>query len=449
MKNLCLWLPAWFLFVVVVIPRPAFCGSSPLKILELNFNSEEVPNDPDYYVRDKRFKGLVQWIQQNSPDVILLAEAWSYRNDHSVAFTLARAIGYDLAYRLEMGFPHLFYEADAVLAKKSLQMSGERDLKLPHSALEIGDGKTWVVELGAVSYAVGVKMQLADGEPLYLYTMHLTGSTVADKNDQAQAVLADAQAWTAADGVDWQNAHVILGGDLNSPPTDPAVQNIVQAGFTDSFAQVHPGDTSCSDCELPTQPWYNPFALAAGQLPSQADENSEMRDDYVFIHSSSYQPLSSTLIFTEPWNGVWMSDHYGVFSIFGGTDVTVQPGPTHDSSGDQPATQMIELTDDLLQCPGSVYPDQPPCVLNFGPVNVSGARGITVSNQSNYYVDFAIDGPGYIFATKSTGLNPGDQATFTFNSAGEFPFSMSNTTQVPGPSGVILKGSVQVLQTGY
>ena len=90
----------------------------PIKVLELNFNSGEVPNNSNYFVRDLRFNALVAWVRANDPDVIFLEEAWSYRNDHSVAFSLARALGYDYAYRLEMGFPDFFYEADAVLAKK-------------------------------------------------------------------------------------------------------------------------------------------------------------------------------------------------------------------------------------------------------------------------------------------------------------------------------------------
>ena len=249
---------------------PTFSFSSSLKILQLNFNSELSSSDTKYVIRDLRFNALVQWVEQNDPDVLFLQEAWSYRGDSTVASTLARTLGYDLAYRLEMGFPDFFYEADAVLTKKNLNMTGEEDLKLPHSAFEIGNGKTWVIPFGAVSYAIGVKLTLADGEPLYAYSTHLTGSTTSDRADQAGAVLSDVRSRVEKDGVAWENAHVVIGGDFNSYTTDPAPTSVVQAGFEDSFATVHPGDSSCSDCQEPTDTWFNPFTIAAGQFPSQA-----------------------------------------------------------------------------------------------------------------------------------------------------------------------------------
>src|SRR5258708_1438574 len=124
------------LFFAVVFTAPAIASPivSPLKILQLNFNSEENPNDTHEVVRDLRFHAITKWIKDSDADIILLQEAWTYRSDSTMAITLARTLEYDVAYRLEMGFPRFFYEADAILTKKSLHMSGQKDLKLPHSA---------------------------------------------------------------------------------------------------------------------------------------------------------------------------------------------------------------------------------------------------------------------------------------------------------------------------
>ena len=186
----------------------------------------------------------MQWVKDNDPDVLFLEEAWSYRSDPTVALTLARTLGYDLAYRLEMGFPDFFYEADAVLAKKSLHMSGEKDLKLPHSAWEIGNGKTWVIPFGGVSYAVGVVLTLADGEPDAclrdpfdrLYDFGSSRSGAGHPGGRASP--------RKEDGIDWEDAHVVIGGDFNSYPTDPAPTGMVKEGYEDSFATVHPGDSA-------------------------------------------------------------------------------------------------------------------------------------------------------------------------------------------------------------
>jgi hypothetical protein len=421
--------------------------SGPIKVLELNFNSEEVPNDSDSYVRDLRYNGLKRWITENDPDIILMAEGWNYRGDPTVGLTVARAMGYDLAYRLEMGLPKFFYDADAILTKKSLHMTGERDIKLPHSALEIGNGKTWIIEFGDVSYAVGVKLTLGNGEPLYVYTCHLTASSANDRSDQARAIDADARKRTKADGIPWAKAHVIIGGDFNSTPTDPASKSLTSLGYEDSFGAMHPGDNSCSDCSDLSFPWFNPFTVASGLFPSQASENTSLRDDYIWSHSPTFKALSSTLVFTAPFDGVWMSDHYGVSTVFGDSSVPTPPNPSHDSDGTAPPTQIVTITTDQFLCPGGV--GGPGCDSEFAPVVVNGPRGLTIANRSDFYFEVDISGPGFIFASQTAALNSGEQASFTFNTLGEFTYTIKNTVESPNPYRAELKGSVQVEKTGY
>lgn len=417
-----------------------------LKILQLNFNSEENPNDSDYYVRDHRFNSVVQWVKDLDIDVIFLAEAWSYRSDPTVAITMARTLGYDLAYRLELGFPKYFYEADAVLTKKSLHMSNEVDLKLPHSAPEIGNGKTWIIPLGAVSYAVGVKIQLNDSTPAYVYATHLVGSTLQDKGDQAQAIEQNAWSRIQADGGTWDNAQVIIAGDFNSAPTDPAPFDVMRDGFVDSFGTMHPGDTSCSDCGDPTYPWFNPFTIASGLVPSQTDDKVSLRDDYVFVHSPTLKPLASTLVFTQPLGGVWMSDHYGNYTVLGEAGTPTPPNPSHDAEV-FPDTQIVSITTPLFLCAEDF--EGPPCQGTIAAATVEGARGVTFENNSDFYVDIEVQGPGVIFAIPTAGLSPGDRTAVTFNTPGEFTYTVRNNVEKPNPYRAELSGTIQVDHTGY
>lgn len=420
-----------------------------LKVLTLNFNSENFLNDPTFQVRDLRFEGLKKWVKENDPDIILLEEAWSYRGEWSVARTIARAIGYDISTRLEMGFFDLFFEADAVLAKKSLQMSEPFAIKLPHSAWEIGNGNTWVIELGSVSYAVGAKLTLANGEPVFVYVSHLTGNTPADRGDQAQAIVADAQTRSKAAGVGWDKANVIIGGDLNSRPTDPAAQAILHSEFMDTFEAAHPGDSSCSLCEIPESAWFNPFTIAPGQVPSQATDQEYSRVDYIFSHSRHFLPLASTLTFTAPYNGIWMSDHYGVTTTFANYRDSGFPNPTHDSPESIAPAAVQKITPEMLVCPHH-YPGD--CSMDLPDLTVDGPRGIAVENRSEQPIFVEIYGRGKVYANNSASLNPGEQAAFSFPNTGNFTYQITTHLEhsdLRQTHQTILNGKIEVRTSGY
>ncbi|MDR3608164.1 MAG: endonuclease/exonuclease/phosphatase family protein [Oligoflexia bacterium] len=411
----------------------------PLKILTLNFNSEEVVNDSDFFVRDLRFRGLKQWVLENDPDIILLQEAWTYHRDHSVSISLARAIGYDVSFQLEMGFLHLFDEADAVLTKKSLAVSEKRAIKLPHSAPELGNGKTWVIAFGAVSYAVKAKLKLPNGEPLYAYSTHLTGSSASDRADQANAIIDDARASAARDGVPWEQAHVIVGGDFNSAPDELAPLAMERAGFVDTFDAAHPGDPSCSLCEQPDQPWFNPFTIAPGQFPSQASDSDYDRIDYVFSHEPELKPIASTLTFTAPYRGVWMSDHYGVTSILAPVESYGVENPIHDYSGEIAPTVIQTVTSETLYGPGPLPP-----------LYVNGPRGVSIENRSDIHIDIFMDGPGYIFSNSRASLDRGQQASFTFDTPGDYTYVIQNVAGPRhNPPQLQRSGVIHVESTGY
>jgi len=453
MQSTCFEYAARFLVLMVlqtgffhsVISQAAEATPNiPLKVLTLNFNSEEVINDSDFFVRDRRYGGIKKWVQQNDPDILFLQEAWTYHADHSVAQTLARDIGYDLSYRLEMGFFNMFCEADAVLTKKTLKMSQNYQIKLPHSADEVGNGRTWVIELGAVAYAVGATVQTADGSTFYVYSTHLTASTPAERGDQAAAVIEDAKARALKNGTTWDQAHVIVAGDFNSVPGEPSYLAMTSAGFVDTFDAVHPGDPSCSQCELPTSAWFNPFTIAPGQLPSQASDNAYARIDYVFSHGPGLNPVTSTLTFTAPYNGVWMSDHYGVSTVFGNSSSASVQNPVHDSDGSIPPSAVEVITSDLLVCQADMS-----CEGSLPTLLAQGARGVAIENRSNGSIFVTVQGPGLVLSDNAVNLATDEQSSFTFMAAGDYTYTVTQVTKSRLPSSTKLTGTIHVEATGY
>jgi len=439
-KNLSVFL------LLLISAAPAW--ATPLRVLTLNFNSEMVRADSTQRIRDARYQELTTWIQANDPDIIFFQEAWNYGKDPSVAISLARELGYDVAYRLGMGLKGYFLDSNAILAKKSLSMHNELDIKLPHSAPELGNGKTWVIELGIVSYAVGVELTLPNGQPLFAYSTHLIGATEQDRTDQSLAIDKDSKARAIKHGVSWDKANVILGGDFNDVPTDPGPMTMLAYGYTDDFNAVHPGDTSCSNCGDPSAPYFDPYTMGAGQVPSQNSVQPSQRIDFLFSKSPSLKPIASTLVFTEPHQGVWMSDHYGIFTQLSAdaADAVSVPNPIHDTEAPLPLPQILTLTTDQFLCANLEGTNHQGCETTLPQVQVTSPSGFVISNNSDFYVEVKFDGPGEVLTSNVAGLNPGDTNAFTFSLPGTYSFSVQSNVTKPNPYRAELKGSVVQVQ---
>ncbi len=404
----------------------ALCGFTPLKVLTLNFNSEVVPSDSHDRIRDLRYHALLDWIKKNDPDIVLMQEAWNYHDKPSVAVTLAKSLGYSVAYRLGMGVSGFLIDSDAILAKKRLKMTDERDVKLPHSAFEIGDGKTWVVCFGSVSWAVGVTLSGSDGKPIFVYSTHLIGSSLNDRRDQAVALANDVRKRATRYKVSWQNAQVIVGGDFNSQPSEPAPAYFTQSGYFDSFAVAHPENVSCSVCADYTQLYFDPTIIGGDLFPSQNGSTGDVRYDYIFSRGQNLRPLASTLVFSAPIDGTWMSDHYGLFSVFGDENSSPIPNPVRDTVYSEPSPPVIDVFDRDLYCA-----DQSgfSCRNQMPPANpVWGASGFVVHNTSDFVVSAHVYGPGEIFTESDATLNPGESVDFTFKSPGTYNYVLQAVT---------------------
>ena len=124
---------------------------------------------------------------------------------------------------------------------------------------------------------------------------------------------------------------VLIGGDLNAPPTDPPAQQVIAAGFSDLYAKLHPGITP--------PPASGPKGLLSSKDPTSSDEAGsgvtwdnrnpfiqshsvqfpDRRIDYLFLRdrSSVFTPSRCEVACRTPVaEGLYPSDHYGVLADF-------------------------------------------------------------------------------------------------------------------------------------
>jgi hypothetical protein len=378
-------------------------------------------------MRDLRFAAIVDWIRSESPDVIFIEEGWDYRGAPSVAIPLAEAVGYDQFYRIGEGVPGILYDSNVILAKKKFMMTQTRETILPHSAFHIGDGIHTFIAFGPFTDMVGAKLTLDSGEPLFVYASHLLFGPAAEGSDQANGILRAIDQQLSENGLTAEQGHVLVAGDMNAEPQSEAMLDFAKEGFVDTWAEAHPdhledgiSSTSCND---PHSPYFNPLTLGAGQFPDQSDPGPDHRIDYVLARGPDTHVLASTVYFTRPYGGFWMSDHYGVLStlVIGRDPGVPVPNPLTDTPGDSPSTeppapsQVIEVTDkDFSSCAKGATCDFTPSPLAVGP------RGFALVNKSSRDVEVSIWGTGRGFPRKGSKLKPGQASAFVFRKPGPY-----------------------------
>ncbi len=406
----------FFVFSSLFFQPPSFAQTpgQVLKVLQLNFNSEMVLEDGDYHIRDRRFTAMVQWINDNKPDIVFIEEGWNYRGFYSITEALALATNYDFAYRVGMGVPLMIADSDGLLVRKGLGLSQTDNFTLPHSGMSFGKGNGWVLSLAANSYAVGGRITLQDGSPMYVYATHLISN--ADAQD-VEAIHADVvkQAKRRFEGVD--HLQVLIAGDFNSIPSDPGPKSLINLGYHDTYADAHAGVSSqpeaCTSCDDPTSVYFNPMTISPGLFPKQATLSPDHRIDYIFALGPKIKTLASTVVFNQPENHVWMSDHYGVLStiaVGGNAPAGVKyPNPMRDVvRGDH--SLVIHLNDTNLTC------DQvEKCTTQFPDAVISAAKGITFINDTGKKVKVTVNGKGHVWPRKYTTLKKTEATTFYFS----------------------------------
>ena len=100
---------------------------------------------------------------------------------------------------------------------------------------------------------------------------------------------------------------VLIGGDLNAPPTDPPPQRMVAAGFSDLYARLASNDPGIT--------WDNRNLF----IRSHSVLFPDRRIDYLFLRnrSSGFVPARCEVVCRTPAaEGLYPSDHYGVLAHF-------------------------------------------------------------------------------------------------------------------------------------
>lgn len=403
-------------------------ASELIKVASWNFNSEVVPEDRASALREHRFEALVNWVNAQSPDIIFIEEGWNFRGYPTVAIPLADAVGYELTYRLTMGLNGFLLDSNAVLIKKGFHFDETHNFKLPHHAPTIGNGSSWIVSLGATSWGVGGRITTPKGNPVYAYATHLIASKEAERADDLQGLHALIEQEITDRGENPAEASIVIAGDFNAHPESSVLSSILEKGYADTFAGAHPSyspEEACTECSDPTSPLFNPLTIGPGEFPAQNDINGNEHIDYVLVKAKNYLPLASTLIFTEPMNGVWMSDHYGVMSTFlfglkGDDLVQAIANPERDETRPREASQIVEVTDDNLTC------DEDGCWHDLPDLLASTATGVTYINHSTHKIKVVINGDADIWPRNFAKLPPGKVAAFFFGSgAHHFDYEIS------------------------
>ncbi len=309
----------------------------------------------DKATRSKRFDLLVKELKKMSPDVIGIQEA---NELPGYARRLARKIGYSAVWKVGnsglklfgFGIPVNFTEGDVVLAKRahSLKYLGARRLSGKGIQRDL-----LCVHTKEVRNVMAAKVVI-DGKPLLVFNTHTHFSLIMDETwmkkledmvlegnitrEEKEAILAEMEEsheWTESDVMNLtafvkeitkkcDHPYVIMG-DFNTTKTSPAIQKMIaDLGLLDPYELMNPGADGFTwdSVNNPntafdgSQYWADGKTLRdpLSRLEAEFDLAVPRRIDFIFL-SSHFRPedvKSSRLIFNEPIDGVFVSDHFGV-----------------------------------------------------------------------------------------------------------------------------------------
>lgn len=148
-------------------------------------------------------------------------------------------------------------------------------------------------------YALYAKLEAEGGKGLSFFNTHLSWRLDEGEVRKLQAgELLEFIRRRADKGI------VFVAGDFNAPPQTPEIHRMMlESGFIDLFGVKNPGE--------PGLTWKNSNPFAAGSSVLMPDR----RIDYIFMQGISITKVSSVqVVFTEPVNGIFASDHFGVLA---------------------------------------------------------------------------------------------------------------------------------------
>jgi len=301
--------------------------------------------------REQRYQLLLQRIRVLTPDVIALNEA---NRLPAYARRLARDLEYDQIHTvgnagiklLTMGIPTNLIEGDVILARKSLQLERVGLRKLSGDRLGVYSDLL-AFHFSESNFVIIGKIKGPSGE-LYVANTHLHASVLINE-EIVSAINRAVAAGTieAADAeqmlkeyrqrarrreqelqelFDFIEAHVpseaalVLMGDFNDVPGSSVYRQIRNRGFIDSYALHTSGErgftwnpavnTNIDPLQLERLRSSERFEDRVKYL----NDRSDRRIDYIFLRNiGPDRIIESSVVFDSPRNGMYLSDHFGVF----------------------------------------------------------------------------------------------------------------------------------------
>jgi hypothetical protein len=179
---------------------------------------------------------------------------------------------------------------------------------------------------------------------------------------------------------------------------------------------------------MPRSPRFNPLTIGAGQLPAQDALEKNERIDYIYARGPRLKTLASTVMFTKPYGGFWMSDHYGVLTTLS-IDGTGAPGdapnPTTDTeNGGAPGrAKVVKFGDEVF----AACDKRVDCFLVADRITVTSARGLAMIYRGDDHMYVKITGPRRVLPASGTTLADKQVTAFVFMQSGEYLVTVTDT----------------------
>lgn len=344
-------------FVVLLIS--AFVGplasAEELKLVTLNiwsgldyegtFKFGEYESDD---VREARYDKQLEMLKVLNPDILTTNENTKLPRN---AKFIAKGLGMDYVSHVAMGgirignfgIPVNYREGDVIFARKDKNLRDGGKEKLSGGGI-IGDCVTihttesrqvicgivevagrdvyifnahihasvanqpWVYEKLEEMYKTG---EMTEEE--YLFEVEDMKTRAENRAEEVRGILAFIEE-TVPEG-----APVILMGDFNAEVVSPEIQQIIEAGFIDTYSLMNPDDPGYTwDPERNQNiiDYYTPVkdTMSVGD---QIDYFAQYRIDLIFVGGSLTEEnvLASTIVLDEMVDGQHPSDHFGVMTI--------------------------------------------------------------------------------------------------------------------------------------
>ena len=305
--------------------------------------------------KDARFRGLVRGLKALEPDVIVIQEA---NKLPAYARKIAQALDYDAVWKVQnagikilgFGIPYNFTAGYVILAKK--------DHHLKYLACQRLSGKGFVSNYVSLHFkemrnALVSLVEIA-GRPILVFNTQthfsliwepkwekavdklLAGGKLTDRQHKLMKKnLIDSHHRTEQDIVNMlgfikqvvknYDYPYVVAGDFNTTLQSKALQQMVsELGLLDPF-QIHNPEVNgfTWDPRQNTNTAYDGSKFRAdgktprdpqGRLTAEFDANTPRRIDFIFLsqHFHSDMIQRANLVFTEPVDNLYVSDHFGV-----------------------------------------------------------------------------------------------------------------------------------------